>query len=83
MDVWLVLRGIEEVARPAVEYQLVRTTDTSVLRVRVEATQPDPGLERRVAAVLEEALGLPVRLELLEAGALPRPAYKPAPVVDE
>ncbi|MEX2554822.1 MAG: hypothetical protein WEB06_04230 [Actinomycetota bacterium] len=83
MDVWLVLRGIEEVARPAVEYQLVRTADTSVLRVRVETTQPGPGLERGVASGLEEGLGVPVRLELLEAGALPRPAYKPAPVVDE
>ena len=83
MDVWLVLRGIEEVARPAVEYQLVRTADTSALRVRVETSQRGPGLEQRVASALEDGLGVPVRLELLEAGALPRPAYKPAPVVDE
>jgi phenylacetate-CoA ligase len=83
MDVWLVLRGIEEVATPAVEYQLVRTADTSALSVRVETSRRGPGQEQRVAAALEAELGVPVRLELLEAGALPRPAYKPAPVVDE
>ncbi|MGH2785187.1 MAG: phenylacetate--CoA ligase family protein [Actinomycetota bacterium] len=83
MDVWLVLRTIEEVAEPAVEYQLVRSADTSVLRVRVETPAPSPGLERRVASTLEERLTVPVALELLAAGALPRPAYKPAPVVDE
>jgi phenylacetate-CoA ligase len=83
MDVWLVLREIEEVARPAVEYQLVRTSDTSVLRARVETPEPSAASEQRVTSVLEERLGVPVRVELLPAGALPRPAYKPAPVVDE
>ncbi|MGH2728481.1 MAG: phenylacetate--CoA ligase family protein, partial [Actinomycetota bacterium] len=83
LDVWLVLREIDEVARPAVEYQLVRMSDTSVLRVRVETSSPGAGLDRRVTASLEEQLGVPVRLELLAAGTLPRPAYKPAPVVDE
>ena len=83
MDAWLVLRTIEEVAEPAVEYQLVRTSDTSVLRVRVEAPSPSSALEQRVAATLEDRLAVPVRLELLAAGALPRPAYKPTPVVDE
>jgi phenylacetate-CoA ligase len=83
MDVWLVLREVPEVAEPAVEYQLVRTTDASALRVRVETASPAPGLEQRLAGLLEERLAVPVRLELLTAGALPRPAYKPAPVVDE
>ena len=83
MDVWLVLREIEAVAQPAVEYQLVRTADVSVLRVRVEAAKPEPALEQLVTGELERRLDVPVRLELLTAGALPRPAYKPAPVVDE
>ena len=83
MDVWLILREIPEVAEPAVEYQLVRTSDTSVLRVRVESATPATGLGERLTALLEERLEVPVRLELLAAGALPRPAYKPAPVVDE
>jgi phenylacetate-CoA ligase len=83
MDVWLVLREIEEVSRPAAEYQLVRSADTSALRVRVESEYPSADLDRRVAALLEERLAVPVLLELLASGALPRPAYKPAPVVDE
>ncbi|HJR19045.1 MAG TPA: hypothetical protein VJ922_04940 [Actinomycetota bacterium] len=83
MDVWLVLRTIEAVAQPAVEYQLVRTADMSVLRVRVETAKPEPALETLVTGELERRLDVPVRLELLPAGALPRPAYKPAPVVDE
>jgi phenylacetate-CoA ligase len=83
MDALLVLREVEEVSRPAAEYQLVRTADTSALRVRVEADRPSPELDRRLAGLLEERLGVPVRLELLAAGSLPRPAYKPAPVVDE
>ncbi len=83
LDVWLVLREVSEVATPAVEYQLVRTADTSALRVRVETGEPGPALERRVAAHLERRLTVPVRVELLAAGALPRPAYKPVPVVDE
>jgi phenylacetate-CoA ligase len=83
IDVWLVLREVDEVARPAVEYQLVRTADASTLRVRVEAATPGPALERRLAGLLEERLGVPARVETLPQGALPRPAYKPVPVVDE
>jgi phenylacetate-CoA ligase len=83
IDVWLVLREVSEVSQPAVEYQLVRTADTSVLRVRIEAPEPGPELERRVAGLLSERLGVPVRVELLSQGGLPRPAYKPVPVVDE
>jgi phenylacetate-CoA ligase len=83
IDVWLILREIEEVSRPAVEYQLVRTADTSALRVRVEAEQPGDRLRARLEAALSERLGVSVTVELLASGALPRPAYKPAPVVDE
>jgi len=83
IDVSTVLREIEEVSRPAAEYQLVRTADTEALRVRVEAREPTQSLQQRVEVLLEERLGVPVRLELLAAGSLPRPAYKPAPVVDE
>ena len=40
-------------------------------------------IDQRLAALLEERLGVPLRLELLASGTLPRPAYKPVPVVDE
>jgi phenylacetate-CoA ligase len=83
MDVFVVLREIDEVSRPAAEYQLVRTKDTSAFRVRVEAPVPTDALKTRLHALLEERLGVPVGLDLLQSGALPRPAYKPMPVVDE
>jgi phenylacetate-CoA ligase len=83
MDVWLILREVEEVSQPGVEYQLVRTADTSTLRVRVEAGDPNAALRAKLEAVLGERLGVGVSVEVLASGALPRPAYKPAPVVDE
>ena len=83
IDVWLILREVGDVSRPAVEYQLVRTGDTSTLRVRVEAEQPEDTLRSRLEALLSERLGVGVSVELVAAGALPRPAYKPMPVVDE
>ena len=83
IDVWVVLREIDEVSRPAAEYQLVRTADTSELHVRVETSAPSSGLVTRLLGLLEERLGVPIDLELLASGSLPRPAYKPMPVVDE
>ena len=83
LDVQVALAQIEELTTPALEYQLVRTKDTGSLRVRVEAHRRTAGLDARVKAALTDALDVPVTLELLDAGALPRPAYKPARVVDE
>ena len=83
MDVELVLREHEEVSFPAFEYQLVRTRDTSALLLRVEAQHPSDELGAKVTVALSEALGVPVRLELVASGSLPRPAYKPLRVVDE
>jgi phenylacetate-CoA ligase len=83
MDVELVLRDIPEVSVPAVEYQLVRTKDTRSLLLRVETQEPADELAERLTGVLERELGVPVRLELLPSGALPRPSYKPLRVVDE
>jgi phenylacetate-CoA ligase len=83
MDVELVLREIPEVSTPAVEYQLVRGADISSLRVRVEANEPNDELKNRLAKTLESSIDVPVSLELLPSGALPRPSYKPLRVVDE
>ena len=82
IDVEIVLRSIEDVSRPAVEYQLVRDGDQDELRVRVEAARPSEELGARVTKALGDAIGVPVRLELLPSGALPRPFYKPLRVVD-
>jgi phenylacetate-coenzyme A ligase PaaK-like adenylate-forming protein len=53
------------------------------LRVRVEAAEPSEDLASRVEARLKERLGVPISLELVETGKLPRPFYKPLRVVDE
>ena len=83
LDVEILLRRIEEISTPAVEYQLVRGGDPSEVHVRVEAPSPSEELGARLTQLLGDELGLPVRLELLPSGALPRPAYKPLHVVDE
>ncbi|HEX9713425.1 MAG TPA: hypothetical protein VGB52_12860 [Actinomycetota bacterium] len=83
MDVQMLLAPIEEVARPALEFQMVRASGATALTIRVEAPSPSPALEQRVRTVLAGGLGVPVEVTLLEAGALPRPAYKPLRVVDE
>lgn len=83
LDVQHALAPIEEIAEPALEFQIVRGADESALRVRVEAPAPGGAVGARVAATLEEALGVPARVEVLATGELPRPAYKPVRVVDE
>jgi phenylacetate-CoA ligase len=83
LDVEVVLRRIVEISTPAVEYQLVRSSDTGALRLRVEAPDPSEAMSKRITEDLEGALGVPVRLELLGSGSLPRPFYKPLRVVDE
>jgi phenylacetate-coenzyme A ligase PaaK-like adenylate-forming protein len=72
-----------ELARPALEFQMVRAADVSKLAVRVEAADPNDELAARVKARLEDRLGVSTDLELLETGKLPRPFYKPLRVVDE
>lgn len=82
-DVITALRGVGEVADPTLEFQMVRTADTTALHVRVEAPSPSPAVQEKVSERLRARLDVPVRVELLASGALPRPFYKPAPVVDE
>jgi phenylacetate-coenzyme A ligase PaaK-like adenylate-forming protein len=62
---------------------MVRGGDQSTLAVRVEASEPTDELSARVKSRLEERLGVPITLQLLETGKLPRPFYKPLRVVDE
>src|SRR5207249_9708029 len=83
LDVEVLLRRLEEISTPAVEYQLVRGGDPHELHVRVEAPAPSEELGAQLTALLGEELGVPVRLELLLSGALPRRAYKPLRVGDE
>jgi phenylacetate-CoA ligase len=82
-DIQMALTDVAEVMRPALEFQMVRSSEGSALRIRVEAEHPSPALQELVRARLSEKLDVPVQLELLASGALPRPVYKPLRVVDE
>jgi len=85
IDVALVLYEFSEVSVPSAEYQIVRPLEpASQLHVRCEhAPGVDvEGLGARLGARLRDRLGVPVRLELVSRGALPRFAYKAVRVVD-
>ncbi|MCS7174074.1 MAG: phenylacetate--CoA ligase family protein, partial [Armatimonadetes bacterium] len=78
-----VVRGFRELAD---EFQVVLrgTVERPELVVRVEwatATVPE-GFEGAVASKLREALGVGVRVELVEPGGLPRTEYKARRVMD-
>lgn len=80
IDVALVLADDPGLGQPAPRFQLVRrAARRDVLLVRAEG-HGDPAGAR---GALEERLGVPVELEVVPPGALPRVAYKPVPVVDE
>lgn len=87
LDVWAPLFDHPELADPSIEYQVVRTADTSALRLRIEAadatTPAGDALRGRIEAGLGEKLGVPVAVELVPRETLPRPAFKPERVVDE
>ena len=82
-DVHMSLSDMQELSRPALEFQMARTADVSKLIVRVEAAEPTDELAARVEARLRDRLGVPIDLDLVETGKLPRPFYKPLRVVDE
>ncbi|MHB8511907.1 MAG: phenylacetate--CoA ligase family protein [Actinomycetota bacterium] len=84
MDAQLILREqFPEICEPALEFQMVRTSDTSALRIRIEAPNPTSELGRKIASSLGTELDVAVAVEMLEVGGIPRAAYKPVRVVDE
>lgn len=83
------LRTVRAVAKPSLEYVVVRPHDPQApLVVRVERTgvEHDGGeddVEGRLVAAIRDTLGVDARVEVLGRGALPRSGYKTARVVDE
>jgi phenylacetate-CoA ligase len=86
IDVSLVLYEFPELSTPSAEFQILRPPVAAPeLRVRCEHA---PGVDAaaltaRVADRFRAFLGVPVKLELVERGGLPRFAYKAARVIDE
>jgi phenylacetate-CoA ligase len=86
IDVALVLYEFAELVSPSVEYQMVRPkepADRLTLRVefRAERVADLAGLGSAIAARFTERLAVPVALEMLPWGTLPRFDYKAARVV--
>jgi len=82
-----VLRGIEELSRPSLEYQVVQPGGGSdPLRVRVEVASSDPDVRdrtvERTVSEVRAVLGVTVDLELLERDTIPRAGYKATRIVD-
>jgi phenylacetate-CoA ligase len=80
IDVWWVLEDFASLKSPTIEFVIVRSRRDDVLHVRVEGKGVS---EQEIAARLEETLGVPARVEVVERGALGRSGFKPVRVVDE
>ncbi len=83
-----ILRRIETLREPSLEYQVVRPdgSDTPLV-VRVEIAAADPSLRAAAVAeagdLLREELGLVVAFEVLERDTIPRAGYKATRVIDD
>jgi len=82
-----VLRGVEVLRTPSLEYQVVRPdADDAPLVVRVEAASDDPDVRTAASEHCVEEIGkvLGIRAEvaILDRGAIPRAGYKATRVVE-
>jgi len=86
-EVESVLRGIEVMREPSLEYQVVRPDGSDrELVVRVEVASDDPAVGKGAAdaavAGLKEALSVRARVEVLARDTIPRAGYKATRVID-
>jgi len=74
------------VAKPTLEYQVVKPTDDQApLRIRVESTTTGDAADvaRRAAAAVQDELGIVADVDVLPRDALPRSGYKATRLVDD
>ncbi|MBV8236155.1 MAG: hypothetical protein JO075_10695 [Acidimicrobiia bacterium] len=80
------LRAIPEIAKPTLEYQVVKPTqEDAPLRVRVESTvTADPAdVARRAQSAVRESLGIDTAIEILARDSIPRSGYKATRLIEE
>ena len=81
------LRSVPAVARPTVEWQMIRPTDDAKpLRVRVERGSEAPADKNEIADscrdAIKQRLGIEADVEVLDRETIPRSGYKAARVID-
>jgi phenylacetate-CoA ligase len=84
-DVESALRGVEAVAKPSLEYQVVRPAGDGPLVVRVEtaADTDRDSLAGVCAEAIRTAVGIDARVEIVDRDTFPRSGYKATRLVDE
>jgi phenylacetate-CoA ligase len=81
-DVENALRRVDAVAKPSLEYQVVKPRD-NVLRVRVELADGDAAdVANRCAAAIRDAIGVDAAVEVVPRDTFPRSGYKATRLVD-
>ncbi len=86
-EVEAVLRAIDVLREPSLEYQIVRPDGSDApLVVNVEVGGEDPGLrtgaKARCEAAIRTSLGVTATIEILERGTIPRAGYKATRVIE-
>jgi phenylacetate-CoA ligase len=83
-----VLRGIEVMREPSLEYQIVRPDGGDApLRVRIEVASQDPGVVegavRQAESEIRAVLGIAAEIDVLQRDSIPRAGYKATRVIDQ
>ncbi len=82
-----VLRGIQVMREPSLEYQIVRPDGSDApLVIRVEVASEDPGTrdgaKRQAETEIQTVLGIAADIEILQRDSIPRAGYKATRVID-
>ncbi len=82
-----VLRGIEAMREPSLEYQIIRPDGSNAeLTVKVEVASEDPAVRQDAAEVavagIADSLGVRATVEVLARDTIPRAGYKATRVID-
>jgi phenylacetate-coenzyme A ligase PaaK-like adenylate-forming protein len=82
-----VLRGIEAMREPSLEYQIVKPDGSDApLVVKVEVASEDPGIcegaRAQGEADIRQTLGITAAIQILRRDTIPRAGYKATRVID-
>lgn len=81
-DVENALRKVEAVAKPSLEYQVVKPSGDDALMIRVEVAGDQTDVAAQCSAAVRDALGVATVIELLDRDTLPRSGYKATRLVE-